>query len=99
MLVVTVELWPGGRSAGKRALGTLLIGNESHLADVSDYHVIAMELGNDLTGDPAGIAEFKVLDHVRRQRVWALLQRACQEAMKADWVDPSASERRPGPLN
>jgi hypothetical protein len=86
VLVVKVELWPGGSGALKRPLGTMHIGNRSQLADVSDYRVIAMELSNALTGDPAGIAEFEVLAHARRQRVWALLQRACEEAMKADWV-------------
>ncbi|MBR0884646.1 hypothetical protein ABIF65_007778 [Bradyrhizobium japonicum] len=96
MLVVKVELWPAGSAALARALGTLHIGNESQLADVSDYQVIAMELANNLTGQPAGIAEFRVLAHARRQRVWALLQRACEEAMKADWVD-LPDGRRPGP--
>ena len=96
MLVVKVELWPAGRSVLKRPLGTLHIGNRSELADVSDYRVIAMELANKLTGDPAGIAEFDVLAHPRRQRVWALLERACAEAMKADWVDLSAGRMGSG---
>jgi hypothetical protein len=28
-----------------------------------------------------------VLGHDRRQRVWALIQRACEAIMKADWVE------------
>lgn len=96
MLIVKVELWPGGRSALKRPLGTLHIGNKSQLADLSDYHVIAMELANKLTGDPPGIAEFDVLAHPRRQRVWALLQRVCEQAMKADWVGLSAKRMERG---
>lgn len=87
MLVVTIELWPGGSSALRRPIGTMHIGNESLLADVSDYRVIAMQTANSLTGEPPGIADFQVLGHARRQRVWALLQRACAEAMKADWVE------------
>jgi hypothetical protein len=98
VLVVKVELWPGGSVALARTLGTLHIGNQSQLADVSDYQVIAMELANSLTGQPAGIAQFRVLAHTRRQRVWALLQRACEEAMKADWRD-LPNERPPGPSN
>lgn len=86
MLVVTIELWPGGLGALRRPIGTLHIGNVSNLADVSDYRVIAMESANSLIGTPAGVAQFRVLAHDRRQRVWALLQRACDEAMKADWV-------------
>ncbi len=87
MLVVTVELWPGGSSALRRPIGTMHIGNVSGLSDISDYHVIAMQTANPLTGEPAGLAEFEVLAHARRQRVWALLQRACEAAMVADWVE------------
>lgn len=87
MLVVKVELWPGGRSAFRRSIGTLHIANDSDLAEVSDYRALAMELANPLTGRPPGIARFQVLGHARRQRVWALMERACDEAMKADWVD------------
>jgi hypothetical protein len=63
------------------------IGNVSNLADLSDYRVIVMETANSLTGTPPGIARFSVLAHARRQRVWALLQRACGEAMMAEWTD------------
>ncbi|MET4218715.1 hypothetical protein ABIB00_003933 [Bradyrhizobium sp. LB14.3] len=87
MLVVTVELWPGGSSRLRRPIGTMHIGNQSDLADVSDYWVIAMATANPLTGEPAGIAQFPVLAHPRRQRVWALIQRACEEAGMADWTD------------
>ncbi|MHC2275347.1 hypothetical protein ACVME8_001958 [Bradyrhizobium diazoefficiens] len=87
MLVVKVELWPGGRCALRRPIGTLHVANHSGLADVSDYRALAMEFANPLTGRPPGIAKFQVLGHARRQRVWAILGRACDEAMKADWVD------------
>ncbi|WFT94406.1 hypothetical protein QA633_40160 [Bradyrhizobium barranii] len=87
MLVVTVQLWPGGSSALRRPIGTLHIANDRLLADVSDYRVLAMQTANPLTGEPAGIARFQVLAHARRQRVWALVQRACEEAMMADWID------------
>jgi len=87
MLVVTVELWPGGSSALRRPIGTMHIGNISDLADLSDYRIIAMETANPLTGTPPGIAKFSVLAHARRQRVWALVQRACEEATMAEWTD------------
>ncbi|MCA1436785.1 hypothetical protein I6F33_27960 [Bradyrhizobium sp. BRP20] len=87
MLVVKIELWPGGSGTFRRPIGTLHVANDSNLADVSDYRALAMELANPLTGRPPGIARFQVLGHARRQRVWTLLARACDEAMKADWVD------------
>ncbi|UFW48187.1 MULTISPECIES: hypothetical protein [Bradyrhizobium] len=86
MLVVKVELWPSGNGALRQPIGTMHIGNVSNLADLSDYQVIAMETANPLTGTPPGIARFSVLAHARRQRVWALLQRACEAAMAADWT-------------
>lgn len=87
MLVVKVEQWRDGKSTTRRSIGTLHIARDGDLAHVSDYRALAMELANPLTGGPPGIARFQVLGHARRQRVWAILGRACDEAMKADWVD------------
>lgn len=87
MLVLTIDLAPGGDESRRRTLATMSISNESDLADVSDYLVTAMEAANPLTGHPAGITEVRVLSHSRKQRVWALLQRASEELMKADWVE------------
>ncbi|MCP3471820.1 hypothetical protein NLM33_25130 [Bradyrhizobium sp. CCGUVB1N3] len=87
MLVVTVEIFPGGFETARRTVGTLRIANESNLADVSDYQVVAIRSANPLTDEPAGVAEFRVLGHDRRQAVWKLLQRACEEAIVADWVE------------
>lgn len=86
MIVVTVDLAPGGDPARRRTLATMHLSNLSDLADVSDYRIVAMEAANRLTGDPPGIAETTVTDHVRAQRVWALLQKACEAIMAADWV-------------
>lgn len=87
MLVVTVDLAPGGDESRRRTIATISISNESDLADVSNYLVTAMEAASPLTGECAGIAQAKVLSHARKQRVWALLQRASEEIMKADWVE------------
>jgi hypothetical protein len=54
---------------------------------VSDYRMTVMESANPLMGARSGIAKAEVLEHQRRQRVWALVQRACEEIMKADWVE------------
>jgi len=86
MLVVTIEIFPGGSRALRRTIGTLHVGNESDLADVSNYRVFATRSANPLIGQASGAAEFMVLDHNRRQEVWYLLQRVCKEALTADWV-------------
>jgi hypothetical protein len=63
------------------------IANLSNLADVSDYAVAVMEGANPLTGAPPRIAACAVLAHDRRQSVWAILAKACEEIMKADFVE------------
>ena len=87
MLVVTIALVPGGFEPMRRTIGSIRISNESDLAEVSDYSVVAQQAANRLTGDPAGIAECMVQGHPRRQRVWALLQKVCEELMKADFLE------------
>jgi hypothetical protein len=46
-----------------------------------------MEGANPLTGAPPRIAACAVLAHDRRQSVWAILAKACEEIMKADFVE------------
>ncbi|MHC2278084.1 hypothetical protein ACVI1J_004909 [Bradyrhizobium diazoefficiens] len=87
MLIVTIDLLPGGAGPLRRTLATVRIENLSDLAEISDYRVTAMEAPSALTDHPAGIAATKILAHPRRQRVWALLQKACEELMSADWVE------------
>jgi hypothetical protein len=87
MLTITVELVPGGFAPIRRAIASMRISNANDLGDCSDYHVESMEGDNPLTGDPSRKAECMVLAHDRRQSVWALLARACEEIMKADFVE------------
>jgi hypothetical protein len=46
-----------------------------------------MQAANLLTGEAAGAVQFTIPAHARRQPVWALLRRACEEAAAADWVE------------
>ena len=87
MLVVTVDLFPGGYETHRRTIGTMRISNRSNLADVSDYCVEAMEGANPLTGDPPRKAACMVLAHDRKQSVWALLVSASTEILRADFVE------------
>jgi hypothetical protein len=87
MLVVTVELLPGGAEFLRRSIATTRISNEGDLPDMSTYRVTAMEPTRRLTGSPADIAHMRFADHSRRQRVSAPIQRVCEEIKKADWVE------------
>ena len=83
MLVITVDLVPGGYESHRTTIGSMRIANVSSLADVSDYAVAVMEGPNPLTGLPARTGSCKVVGHDRRQSVWVLLAKAADEATRA----------------
>jgi hypothetical protein len=85
LLVIQIDLVPGGFEPHRRTIGSMRIANISNLADVSDYAVVVMEGPNPLTGLPARTASCKVVGHDRRQSVWALLSKAADEAMRAEF--------------
>jgi hypothetical protein len=87
MLVITVEVWPGGSAWMRRRVAEMRISNISNLSTVSDYLVEAVEEFNPLTGDAPRTAECLVTAHARRQSVWKLLLRACTEVLKTDPVE------------
>lgn len=67
MLVVHVEVWPGGNMRARRVIHTLNIVNESQLEDVSDY-----------TFHVDGGEELWVLDHRRSDGALELIRRAIE---------------------
>jgi hypothetical protein len=85
MLIVTIDLLPGGHAPHRRTVASMQIANVTELADVSDYHVGAIEGANPLTGTPPRSATCTVTSHDRRQSIWNLLARAAEAAMKADY--------------
>jgi hypothetical protein len=87
MLIITIDLVPGGYESCRHTIGSMRIANLSNLADTSDYLVEAMEAANHLTGAKSRNAACTVRAHDRRQSVWALLAKACTEIMKADFVE------------
>jgi hypothetical protein len=52
MLVITIDLVPGGHESYRHTIGSVRIANLSKLADTSDYSVEVMEAANHLTGAP-----------------------------------------------
>src|ERR1700755_280573 len=76
MLVIKVELWPGGDERYKTVLARAGIGNMSNSADVSDYEILASEGATPLTGTPAWKGRGLLHQHDRRRSVWALVAKA-----------------------
>jgi hypothetical protein len=87
LLVVTIDLVPGGYESYRRTISSMRIANLSNLADTSDYSVEVMEGANPLTGAKPRNAACTVRAHDRRQSVFALLAKACEGIMKADSVE------------
>jgi len=87
MLVVTIDLVPGGYEPLRRTIGSMQIANRSNLGDISDYSVEIVEAANALTGEGPRNAACVVERHDRRQNVWALLEKACAGILKAKFVE------------
>lgn len=88
MLVVTVELVPGGFEPLRHTIATMQIANASNLADISDYRIVTVEGANRVSGAPPLSTECVVLGHDRRQRVWVLIEKACSAVAAADAAVP-----------
>ncbi len=70
MMVVRIEVWPGGDGSRAKEIGRIEIRNVSGLADVSDYDVKTSGEGIDLW------TRGKVRSHVRADGWLALLRKA-----------------------
>jgi hypothetical protein len=86
MLMVKVELVPGGFEPLRRTIGSLRIENISDLSDISNYRLVATEAANPLTGEPPRITECRLEGHDRRQSLWKILKAAVDRIEDADWV-------------
>lgn len=78
MLVVKVEVWPGGREHAAVEVASLYAGNISDLADVSDYSVRGAEYGAKHLGIPRTCASFTIEGHNRKQSVLHLVEKMCK---------------------
>jgi hypothetical protein len=87
VIIVNVELVPGGSLPHRRSIGSLHIANVSNLADVSSYAIDAIEVANPLVGTSARITSCRIDGHARAQSVWALIARAVAALETADFVE------------
>jgi len=74
MMVVTVEVWPGGRNSSPRVVETLFIGNVSSLSDVSNYDVYDQNPYSSTRPDPVAT----ITGHRRRDGALELVRRCAQ---------------------
>lgn len=83
MLVIQIDLVPGGDESRRRAIGSMRIANQSDWSDICDYSVEISEAANPLTGTRTRSARCIVERHDRRQALWSLLAKAADEAVRA----------------
>lgn len=90
MLVVKVEVWPGGDSGRSYEISRLGIGNRSSLAELSDYSVTAL---TERDTEEAVLRSF-VNGHQRSHGWMPLVQRSVAalagKATEAPYDDPIA---------
>lgn len=71
MMVVKIEVWPGGRESAAREIERLYVWNISNLAEVSDY-LFRYDLDpRDTPGEHDGM----VIEHRRSDGAWELVRR------------------------
>lgn len=87
MLVITVDLVPGGFTPLRRTIATMNISNISDLAEISDYRIEASEASNPIAGTSPRTVRCVIHGHARAQSVWALLAKASEEIMKTDSLE------------
>ena len=83
MIVVKVELWPGGDEATAREIHRLAIANVSNLREVSSYLVVAKE-------DNGTETHRLVEGHPRSEGIEALIARAVDAPLITELEEPLA---------
>lgn len=75
MLVVTIEIWPGGREAERKRIGEARLTNVSELSEISDYECefssFEASSGREVKRDWGHVCDFD-----RRRGFWHLLWEA-----------------------
>lgn len=84
MIVVRVELWPGGSEFGKQDIAIAHIGNISNLADTSDYSVRLEEYGSERLDIPYLKTSYSIKGHDRNDSVFALLAKVFSPFLQKD---------------
>jgi hypothetical protein len=82
LLLITVELLPGGSKSFRRAIAAMTIANVSDLAERSDYRVELVEGANPVSGTAPRSTVTTVLDHDRGSSVWTLVASAIARSLE-----------------
>lgn len=87
MLVVKIEVWPGGAVTRAHEIGRVFVGNVSDLADTSRYYVEGDFSGAPHLGIKPYFGDFIIEEHERKQPVSALLEKVFTEFTQLQKTD------------
>jgi hypothetical protein len=87
MILITIDLVPSGIQSWRRTIASMRIANTTNCADISDYAVDVLEAANPLSGTRPRNGSCSVAGHDRHQTIWALVARAAEAAMGAEYDD------------
>jgi hypothetical protein len=85
MILITVDLVPGGFEPRRRAIASMRIANITDCTDISDYAVDLLEGANPLANTPPRNGSCSVIGHDRRQSIWSLVAKAASAALAAEY--------------
>lgn len=81
MLVVKVEIWPGGSETSSFEIARLELINVSDLAEVSDYVAHINQSGAAHLGVPSFYRQLAVSSHSRCDGPWRLIKRTLDQIL------------------
>lgn len=75
MMVVSVQIWPGGDESFRFEIGRMEVSNMSNLAEISDYHAHVVQQSAPRLDVDAIDRIVWAKGHPRREGAWALVKR------------------------
>lgn len=78
MIVVKVELWPGGDWLRAKQIASMEIANISNLAAESAYIAKVRHVGDSRLGIPALDTSVDIPSHHRKEGIWPLIRKVLE---------------------
>ncbi|PHQ64536.1 hypothetical protein DAH51_26190 [Sphingobium yanoikuyae] len=91
MMVVRIEIWPGGDEQAAFEIGRMDVANVGTVADVGAYAASVTQRATPTIGVPSFVRSVTVASHPRGDGPWALVARVLGEAAPAPLNNPKSS--------
>jgi len=91
MMVVRIEIWPGGDEQAAFEIGRMDVANVGAVADVGAYAASVTQRATPTIGVPSFVRSVTVASHPRGDGPWALVARVLGEASRKPPNNPESS--------